>query len=147
MTKPQLRQHTHFVRMYREFQVLHKQFRYSFQYFFLPPHKCMVMQIAILGIYGAIRIQGPRSITMGVGAMMAMIHLTILFRRMGKVYEKSVYVLRSWRAERGKYIRRFVRSSQPVTIRIGHFYEVTKSTVIVIWATVFNFTTNLLLSF
>lgn len=135
------------MRTYRELQTLHCACNSYFQSFFFPVHKYIVINIAIIGIYGSIKISGPRALIMAVGAGISLCYLSMIFRRLGKLYMTSHEVLHLWRGEKGRYIRRFIKSSQPIRVEIGNYYYVTKTTVIVIYYTVFNFTTNMLLSF
>ncbi len=146
-TIPKLRHLQNFIKTYRELQVLHNVCNSYFQSLFFPAHKFILVNISVIGIYGSIKVPGPRSIIMTVGATMSLMYLSLLFRRMGKLYEKSVEVLHSWKGERGKYIKKFVLGSKPIRVKIGFYYYVRKTTVIIIWSTVLNFSTNMLLSF
>jgi hypothetical protein len=135
------------MKLYRTMQILQNMFNFCFQYWLFPTHKFIVMNAAVLGTYGAIKLHGPRGIIMGVTAALALVYLSVMFKSLGKLYDVSESSLGSWKMDGNKVMRKFVKSSPNIRCEVSSFYSVKKATVIVIWGTVFNFATNMLLSF
>jgi len=143
-----LRSSANFQRIYRDLQTLQTFFNFCFRKWFFPTHKCAVMNVAVLGTFGAVKLSGPRAINMLGAATLSLLYLGMFFKKLGNIFVISEDVLRSWYCGAGKNrrLRSFLKSSLPLRSDVGYYYYVTKTTVVVIWATVFNLTTNLLLS-
>ncbi|XP_035709381.1 uncharacterized protein LOC110851927 isoform X1 [Folsomia candida] len=150
MTRNSLRSKFVFQNVYRSLQLLQAEFNFCCRDWLFPTHKGVVMMVAIVGIFGAIRLPPPRSVVMGVTATFAMLYLSLIFWRLGKIRQKSGETLKAWKTAAGgarsKGFRKWLRSCLPLRVEIGGFYIVDRATVVVVWGTVFNFTTTLLLS-
>jgi len=146
-TVHRLRQRSTTISVYRALQTLQIGFNFCFKSWMFPSHKFVLLNAAVLGTYGAIKLHGPRGIIMGVTAIMALLYLSIMFKNLGNLHERSEKTLNSWKYDTNKIMRRFLRSSPTIHAEVGYFYGVKRTTVVVIWGTVFNFATNMLLSF
>ncbi|CAL8073172.1 unnamed protein product [Orchesella dallaii] len=124
-------------------------FHFCFQYYFLPMHKSIAIGIATCAVYGVIRLTGPRAVIMGFVALLSLTYLSILFRRMGLMFEESFNIKRIWlnSPSTGKYARKVLQAQPELRIDVGNFYYVERSTVLTLLLVVFNFTVNLLIAY
>ena len=131
---------------YRAMQVLQAQFDHCFQVLLLPAHKALITAVAVLGTYGAIKIHGPRSLLMAGLAAAVSAHLARYFRIGGKLYSTSHEVLGSWNCGGKGLVKKFIRSCRPLSLHVGYFYEVRKTTVLVLFGVIINSTITLLVA-
>ena len=131
---------------YRTMQALQAAFDHCFQVLLLPSHKALITSVAVLGTYGAIKVHGPRSLLMaGLGTAVSA-HLARYFRIGGKLYSTSNEVLGSWNYRGKGPVKKFIRSCRPLSLRVGYFYVVRRTTVLVLFGVIINSTITLLVA-
>ena len=134
-----------FVSLYRTLQVQHALFHHCFQYTLLPSNKAIVSAVAVLGIYGAIKIPGPRAMSMGVVAGLVLLYFNTFFNSLARCNTASQRLLESWKG-RDKYMRKFLRSCRPLSVHLANYYSVSQTTVLVLYGVIVNATITLLLT-
>lgn len=143
------------LKLLKLYQVLHRLFHHCFQGYFLPTHKAQVMCIATCATFGVVRMTGPRVIVMGFVALISILYMSTIFRKMGLLYEESTQLKQMWlsrtrgmdRSQNSKYMRRLVQSQQEFRIDVGTYYFVKRSTVVTLIHSIIIFTVNLLVAY
>jgi len=84
------------------------------------------MTTAVIGIFGAVKISGPRAINMLGAASLVLRYLGTVFKKLGNVYEDSDEALRQWfgNAGKNKVVRKFITSSPPLRAKVGNHWKV-----------------------
>lgn len=131
----------------RSLQNLHRLWQLNFQYWFCPSHKAATICIATSALYGVVKLSGPRSIVMGFVAALCLLYLSTLFYKFGKFNDVIQKTLENWKnsTKTSKYMKKFIKSVPVLSINVGNFYHVKKTTVIMVLYTVLNNTITLFL--
>lgn len=125
--------------------MLHRIWQINFQHWFCPTHKAAAVCIATSALYGVIKLSGPRSVVMGFVAVLALLYLSTLFYKFGKFNEIFGKTLENWKnsTDTTKYMKKFIKSVPVLSIQIGEFYSIKRTTVIMVMYTVLNNTITL----
>ena len=146
VTNRKLREPKTFMKMYRCLQAQHNIFEFCLRDIFLPGHKVTMSSAVVFSIYGGVKLEGGRAVLMTFVACTGLAYLSILFRRLGKFYELSVDLRKSWNGQ-NTFMDRFILSSPPLQINIGNYYYVRKTTVANLVWIVINSAINMLVTF
>ena len=134
------------MQMYRTLQIQHNIFEFCLRDIFFPGHKVTMGSAVVFSIYGGVKLDGGRAVLMTFVACTGLAYLSILFRRLGKFYELSVDLRKSWKGQ-DKLTERFILSSPPLQINIGNYYYVCKTTVVNLGGIIINSAINMLVTF
>jgi len=147
VTEKRFKSNASLQQLYRRLQTLHNMYNHCFAGWHIPTTKCSLMTTAVIGIFGAVKISGPRAINMLGAASLVLRYLGTVFKKLGNVYEDSDEALRQWfgNAGKNKVVRKFITSSPPLRAKVGKFYKVDKMTVVEMLGTVIDSTVNLFL--
>ena len=103
--------------------------------------------VCIYSIYTAVRVDGFRKIHISVIAVVGLFVINYAFWLMGEIYERSVGTLESWnRAKAIPWFRRFMKSTKPIAVDIGHFYHADRPMIVTMLCIIFENTFNLLMT-
>ncbi|CAG7717449.1 unnamed protein product [Allacma fusca] len=138
-----LRSQVGFSNTYRGIQILQNMFNYCFQHEYFSYQKILVSAVAVFGFYGAVRIHGSRAVLMTMIGVMFSLHLSVMFRQLGKFYDISTEILNSWKGSSSKKI---LKSCRPLRVQISDYYCVQKTTILVLMGVIINAAITLLLS-
>ncbi|CAG7728005.1 unnamed protein product [Allacma fusca] len=138
-----LRNPVEFSNEYRSIEIMQNFFNYCFQYDYLPYHKLLMSSIAVFAFYGAIRIHGTRALIMAIINIIICLHLSVIFRQLGKLHDSSTKMLNSWK---GISSRMVLKSCRPLRVQVSDHYYVQKTTILVLMGVIINAAITLLLS-
>ena len=144
-THENMRSAAAFIHLYRTLQVQHAVFHRCFRYMFLTSNKAMFSAVAVLGMYGAIKIPGPRAISMGGVAVTILLYFKTFFNTLANLHTASQRLLES-RKGGDRYMRKVTRSCRPLSVYLGGYYYVSHTTVLVLCGVIVNATITLLLT-
>ncbi|CAL8070333.1 unnamed protein product [Orchesella dallaii] len=144
-TRSQLRNSETSLKILRSMQVLHRYWEDSFQYFLCPAQKATICTICTLGLYGLVKLTGPRSIIMGCVALLAMLYIITMFYKFGLVHEFSGITLENWSHSPSstKWMRKVLKSIPSLGVYIGNFYIMEKTSIAVVLDKILNSTITL----
>ena len=112
---------------------------------FLTSNKTIFTTAAILGMYGAIKTQGPRAFSMGVVAGIILLYFKTFFNTLASLHTASQRLLDS-RKGADIYVRKFTHSCRPLSVYLGGYCFVEHTTVLVLFGVMVNATITLLLT-
>jgi len=84
---------------------------------------------------------------MSLAASICLLYKTTMLYRFGRLDSKSEETLKSWRKDGRRVMRKFIQSSSPIRARIGPFYVVDKTLVLLACETISIFAANMLITF
>ena len=146
LTNTKLRKPEKFMQMYRNLQTQHTIFEFCLREIFFPGHKVTMCSAVVFSIYGGVKLDGGRAVLMTFVAGTGLAYLSILFRRLGKFYDLSVDLQKSWKG-RDRLVDRFILSSPPLRINVGNYYFVCRTTVANLGAIIIDSAINMLVTF
>ena len=144
-THENLRSSGTFPSVYRTMQVQHAVFHRCFRDIFLTSNKVIFVGVAVLGMYGMIKIPGPRGISMGAIAGVVLLYFKTVYSTLANLHTASQRLLDS-RKGGDRYMRKFTRSCRPLNVYLGSYYYIRHTTVLVVYGVIVNATITLLLT-
>ena len=144
-TRENLRSAAAFHSLYRMLEVQHAMFHRCFRDLFLTSNKAIFAAAAVLGMYGTIKIPGPRAISMGVVVGVILLYFKTFFHTLANLHTASQRLLES-RKGGDRYMRKFTRSCRPLSVYLGAYCYVGHTTVLVLYGVIVNATITLLLT-
>ena len=96
-------------------------------------------------MYGAIKMTGPKAISMGVVAGVILLYFMTFFNSLSKLHTASQRLLHGWKTG-DRYVRKFTRSCRPLSVYVGGYYYISQTTVLVLYGIIVNVTITLLLA-
>ncbi|CAG7728682.1 unnamed protein product [Allacma fusca] len=104
--------------LFQRIQILQNMFNFIFQHSFFPIQKLLMSGVSVFGTYGAIKVQGPRAIMLGMIAAVTLTHMSFIFRKLSEFYDVSYVVLESWKCQ-GKSLGKVLNASRPIRAEIA----------------------------
>lgn len=149
-TAESLREKTKFVKTLNAFRVLHNSlYKYAYRGWYEPMQKGNAMSVAILALYGVIKLEGRQARIMGFAATFSITYLAFLYRKLGLMYDASVKLRRAWlhAPQTPKWMRKWIKAVPDFRVDVGNFYFVQKTTVVNVLDCIFTTTISFLLAY
>ncbi|CAL8073168.1 unnamed protein product [Orchesella dallaii] len=114
-----------------------------------PSQKATTICIAILALFGMMKLEGRQGRIMGFASSFCILYLASFYRKLGLLYETSTKMRQAWLASPSstKWMRKLISSVQDFRVDVADFYFVRKTTVISVLYTILNGTITLLLAY
>lgn len=139
----------HFLINFNALRVLHTVFKDTYRLWFQPTQKGNTMCIAVLALFGVVRLEGRQSRIMGLAATFSILYLASLYRKLGLVFDASVKLRDAWLYSPASsvWMRKFIKSVRDFRVDVANFYFIHRTTVVSVLYTILNGWVTVLLAY